>query len=56
MIGSVTVCYFKIPIAAKPAITASSASVPPRHPKKDLRDSSDQRRTPSKWRVFESPT
>jgi tocopherol O-methyltransferase len=31
MIGSTTVCYFKVLIAAKPAITASSAFVSPVH-------------------------
>ncbi len=34
MIGSVTACYFRVPIAAKPATTASSASVSPVIPKR----------------------
>src|SRR6266481_3045908 len=34
MIGSVTACYFRVPIAAKPATTASSDSVSPVIPKR----------------------
>src|SRR5258708_31358537 len=34
MIGSVTACYFRVPIAAKSGTTASSASVSPVIPKR----------------------